>query len=164
MKSLVEPKKTPRLLILREGPDGGWAEAHLASSKKNTPAVVVFSWEGGWDHVSVSFRNRTPTWEEMCEIKKMFFHPEEACVQYHPAESEYVNNHTYCLHIWRSQREAMPVPPSWMVGSKQGQSLAQAIKQGLDELTAMEAGQLASDPGAAAASQEKRERLLEYGA
>lgn len=47
MKSLAELKKTPRLLILREGPDGGWAEAHLASSKKNAPAVVVFSWEDG---------------------------------------------------------------------------------------------------------------------
>ena len=84
MKSLAELKKTPRLLILREGPDGGWAEAHLASSKKNAPAVVVFSWEGGWDHVSVSFRNRTPTWEEMAEIKKLFFSPEEVCVEYHP--------------------------------------------------------------------------------
>ena len=163
MKSLAELKKTPRLLILREGPDGGWAEAHLASSKKNAPAVVVFSWEGGWDHVSVSFRNRTPTWEEMAEIKKLFFTPEEVCVEYHPPESEYVTNMPYCLHIWRPQGEELPTPPSWMVGSKQGQSLAQAIKQGLDELTAMEAGQLASAPGAAA-SQEKHERLMEYGA
>lgn len=161
MKTITEIKNTPRLLILREGPDGGWAEAHLASSKKNTPAMVVFSWGGGWDHVSVSFRNRTPTWEEMCEIKRMFFHPEEACFELHPVESEYVNNHPYCLHIWRSQQETMPLPPSWMVGSKQGQTLKQAIRQGLDELTAQDAGQLASDPGAQTAAQ--HERLMEYG-
>lgn len=162
MKTPDEIKRTPRLLILREGPDGGWAEAHLASSKKSTPAMVVFSWGGGWDHVSVSFRNRTPTWDEMCEIKRMFFRPDEICVEYHPAESEYVNNMPYCLHIWRPQREPIPTPPSWMVGSKQGQTLARAIKQGVDELTATDAGQLASDPGAAA--QEQRERQMEYGA
>lgn len=38
---------------------------------------VVASNGGGWEHVSVSpaSRNRTiaPTWEEMCEIKRMFF-------------------------------------------------------------------------------------------
>ena len=138
MKTPDEIKRTPRLLILREGPDGGW------------------------DHVSVSFRNRTPTWDEMCEIKRMFFRPDEICVEYHPAESEYVNNMPYCLHIWRPQREPIPTPPSWMVGSKQGQTLARAIKQGVDELTATDAGQLASDPGAAA--QEQRERQMEYGA
>lgn len=139
MKSLAEIKTTPRLMILREGSDGGWAEAHLASSKKSTPAMVVFSWGGGWDHVSVSFRNRTPTWDEMCEIKHMFFHPEEICVEYHPAESEYVNNMPYCLHIWRPQRESITIPPSWMVGSKQGESHTQAIKTALHELDAMEA-------------------------
>lgn len=89
----------------------------------------------------------------MCEIKRMFFYPEEACVEYHPAESEYVNNMPYCLHIWRPQREAIPTPPSWMVGSKRGQTLAQATKQGIAELAAMNAGQLVSDPGAAAQEQ-----------
>ena len=162
MKSIAEIKTTPRLLILREGSDGGWAEAHLASSKKNSPAMVVFSWGGGWDHVSVSFRNRVPTWDEMCEIKRMFFRPDEICVEYHPAESEYVNNMPYCLHIWRPQREPIPTPPSWMVGTKQGQTLAQATKQGIDELTDMDAGQLASDPGAAAT--QRREAILDFGA
>lgn len=170
MKSLAEIKSTPRLLILREGPDGGWAEAHLASSKKSTPAMVVFSWGGGWDHVSVSFRNRTPTWEEMCEIKKMFFHPEEVCVQYHPAESEYVNNYPYCLHIWRIQPKPNPViipvlqiptPPSWMVGAKQGQTMQQAIKQGIAEL-GEDAAAPATDPGAAIIKE--HERMSEYGA
>ena len=153
MKSIQEIIKTPRLQIVTVGEDGGMAYAHLISSKKSTPAAVVFSWGGGWDHVSASFRNRTPTWDEMCEIKRMFFYPEEACVEYHPAESEYVNNMPYCLHIWRPQREAIPTPPSWMVGSKRGQTLAQATKQGIAELAAMNAGQLVSDPGAAAQEQ-----------
>jgi hypothetical protein len=63
----------------------------------------------------------------MCEIKKIFFHPEEVCVEYHPAESEYVNMHPYCLHIWRYQQPGMPMPPAWMVGVKAGQSARDAV-------------------------------------
>lgn len=160
MKNIIQIKKTPRLIILREGADGGWAEAHLASSKKPRPAMVVFSWGGGWDHVSVSFSNRTPTWEEMCEIKRLFFHPEEVCVEYHPMESEYVNMHPYALHIWRPQKGTMPTPPAWMVGAKKGQTLSDAYREGEAALAAEGALALASDPGAAL----KAERALEYGA
>lgn len=121
MKTVNELLQVPRLHILMSAVDGGMAEAHLASTHKhNKPAKVVFSWGGGWDHVSVSFSNRCPTWEEMCEIKSMFFHPEEVCVQFHPAESEYVNNHPYCLHIWRCQNERQPTPPAIFVGVKEG--------------------------------------------
>lgn len=111
MKTINELLQVPRLMLLHTGVDGGVAEAHLVSSRKHRPAKVVFSWGGGWDHVSVSFTNRCPTWEEMCEIKGMFFRPDEVCVQFHPAESEYVNVHPYCLHIWRSQNEKQPTPP-----------------------------------------------------
>lgn len=66
---------------------------------------VIASNGGGWDHVSVTPCNRKrqtcPTWDEMCAIKDMFFEPEEGVVQYHPAKSQYVNNHPYCLHLWR---------------------------------------------------------------
>ncbi len=77
---------------------------------------VTASDGGGWDHVSVTPRSekrRTcPTWEEMCEIKDMFFEPEEAVVQYHPARSEYVNNHPLCLHLWRpNDGTVLPTPP-----------------------------------------------------
>lgn len=130
MKTLAEIKATPRLMILLISEDGGMAKAHLLASKKPRPASVVFSWGGGWDHVSVSFPNRCPTWEEMCEIKQMFFRPDEVCVQYHPAESEYVNTHPYCLHIWRLQKSGMPTPPSWMVGMKKGQTVADVYQQG----------------------------------
>lgn len=59
--------------------------------------------DGMWEHISVTPKNqkRCPTWDEMCAIKKMFFRPEEECVEFHPKESEYVNRSEYCLHIWR---------------------------------------------------------------
>lgn len=74
---------------------------------------------GGWEHVSVSPCNRKratpPTWAEMCEIKHMFFEDEEAVVQYHPPKSEYVNNHPYCLHLWRPTSQDIPTPPKIFV-------------------------------------------------
>lgn len=72
----------------------------------------------GWEHVSVSYPNRCPTWAEMCHVKDLFWDPEDAVMQLHPPESEYVNNHPYCLHLWRPVGQAIPTPPSWMVGIK----------------------------------------------
>lgn len=74
--------------------------------------VIAFSSEG-WEHVSVSLDNqkRYPTWKEMCAVKDMFFEPEEVVMQLHPAHSEYVNNHPYCLHLWRPLEREIPLPP-----------------------------------------------------
>ena len=117
-----------RIIPAGTGIDGGsgWVPG-LDRKKPNHYAAVVWSSGGGWDHVSVSWKTRCPTWEEMCEIKKIFFHPEEVCVEYHPAESEYVKMHPYCLHIWRYQQPGMPMPPAWMVGVKAGQSARDAV-------------------------------------
>lgn len=130
MKTINELKNTNRLYVSKEAADGGQAIAYLSSNKKNIPAAIVFSNGGGWDHVSASYYNRVPTWEEMCEIKNMFFHPEEVCVQYHPSESEYVNTFKYCLHIWRKQDDSIPAPPSWMIGAKKGQTIQDAFAEG----------------------------------
>lgn len=82
----------------------------------NERLSVIVGDEGycGWDHVSVSTKRRTPTWEEMCFIKSLFFEPEETVVQFHPAESEYVNVHPFCLHLWRHV-EGHKLPPRMMV-------------------------------------------------
>lgn len=52
-----------------------------------------------WVHVSASHKNRTPTWEKMCEVKRLFLGDRRA-LQIHPSEGEYVNLHPYCLHLW----------------------------------------------------------------
>lgn len=71
-----------------------------------------------WDHVSVSLNNRTPNWKEMCMVKDLFFSKDECVIQYHPSEKEYINNHPYCLHLWRPQKDIIPIPPSILVGIK----------------------------------------------
>jgi len=113
MKSIEQILKEKRVLIQRVGSDGGYAIAYLPGTKK--PFNIIFSFGGGWDHVSVSYVNRCPTWDEMCYIKNIFFDEEECVVQYHPPKSEYVNNHPYCLHMWKPQNQELPTPPKEFV-------------------------------------------------
>ncbi len=82
----------------------------------NKGLTVVASDGMGWDHVSVSRPDRCPTWDEMCAIKDLFFDPEEWVVQYHPAHSAYIEDHPYCLHLWRPQNAELPQPEQIMVG------------------------------------------------
>lgn len=77
---------------------------------------VIASDGEGWEHVSVSLRNRTPNWREMCFIKDLFWDEEDCVVQFHPPKSAYVNNHEHCLHLWRPIRAEVPQPPSILVG------------------------------------------------
>ena len=77
---------------------------------------VIASSEGEWEHVSVSRKDRCPTWDEMCKIKALFWDEEDCVVQYHPPKSDYVNNHPFCLHLFRPTTVEMPRPPSIMVG------------------------------------------------
>jgi hypothetical protein len=83
------------------------------------PRMTVIASDGmGWEHVSASLPNRCPTWDEMCHIKGIFWDDTDCVVQFHPPRSEYVNNHPYCLHLWRPTEAVIPMPPSLMVGIK----------------------------------------------
>lgn len=89
-----------------------------------------------WEHVSVSVgpigkeATRCPTWEEMCYIKNLFWGPDETVIQFHPPESEYVNNHQFCLHLWRHTKIEIPTPPSITVGVKNIMTKVDALKKG----------------------------------
>ncbi len=96
--------------------NNGIFEISLAHSQK---FMTIASDGLGWEHVSISRRDRCPTWQEMCQIKEMFWDDTDCVVQYHPAESEYVNQHPFCLHLWRQAGlQTMPMPPSILVGFK----------------------------------------------
>ena len=64
-----------------------------------------------WDHVSVSLMTRTPTWDEMCFVKELFFEDAECVVQFHPAKTDYVNLNENVLHLWRPADGVVRMPP-----------------------------------------------------
>lgn len=72
--------------------------------------------EKDWEHVSVSLPTRCPTWAEMCAVKDAFWDAEETVIQFHPPKSDYVNNHPYCLHLWKSKSSEVKRPPAVCVG------------------------------------------------
>lgn len=98
-------------------PDSIPASILTGNTKPYTLGIVV-SDGAGWDHVSVSLQSRCPTWQEMSFVKDLFFEPHEAAMQLHPPQSEYVNHHEYCLHIWRPHDKRIPLPPSEFVGPR----------------------------------------------
>lgn len=96
---------------------------------ENVDMSFIASWGGGWEHISVAPTKArlTPTWSQMCKIKDIFFYDEEAVIQIHPPESQKVNNRNNCLHLWRPTDEALPLPPSFMVGLRDGQTMDDLI-------------------------------------
>ena len=107
-------KSSGLLRILESGKDGFAA----LIERPVEPLRIIASWGGGWDHVSVSLKNRCPTWDEMALVKRVFFRADECVMQLHPPEANYVNHHPFCLHLWRPQNEKIPQPPSAFVGPK----------------------------------------------
>lgn len=71
----------------------------------------------GWEHVSVSTPRRPPNWQEMCFVKSLCWEPEECVIEFHPPESDYINNHSHCLHLWKPPFD-VPLPPAILVGIK----------------------------------------------
>lgn len=82
---------------------------------KHFPLRCIASNGMGWEHVSVSMDHRKPTWQEMCCIKELFWDADDCVIQYHPPESNYVNIHPNCLHLWRPVDQEIIMPPTMMV-------------------------------------------------
>lgn len=115
MKSIEEIKKTPNLFIEAEAENDGMG-GHYYDKYNNKNLNFIFSYQLGWEHLSVSMPNKTPSWEQMCMMKDIFWGEDEVCIEYHPRKEEYVNNHPHCLHIWKPRDVEMPTPPSILVG------------------------------------------------
>jgi hypothetical protein len=57
----------------------------------------------------------------MCEVKNIFWDPEDCVVQFHPPESQYVNYHPFTLHLWRKVGSGFETPPGYMIGPRDAQ-------------------------------------------
>lgn len=109
MKKIDEITNQTRVNVIQSGDDG----LAFCWNDGKWDYTVIASNGGGWDHVSVSCRNKriTPSWDVMCKIKDVCFGKDEVVLQYHPKESEYVNIKTNCLHMWKPQDVEIPTPP-----------------------------------------------------
>lgn len=91
----------------------------LLRNKGKARAFQLIASDGdGWEHVSVSLPDRCPTWAEMSYFKNLFWDDSDCVIQYHPPKEDYINNHPYCLHLWRNMVLEIARPPSIMVGIK----------------------------------------------
>ena len=86
---------------------GGWAgdgdcgSFVIPSPIDRAPLMVIASNDAGWDHVSVSRKNRCPNWAEMEHVARLFFRDDEAAMQLHVPAQEHINIHPNVLHWWR---------------------------------------------------------------
>ncbi len=148
MRTNEELQQMPNLMIANISEDGG--NGRMIFGKLD--ASVIWSIGAGWDHVSISpfKRHYIPTWDDMCKLKSTFFYPEETVLQYHPAESQYVNQLGNCLHLWRPQHYEIPLPPPILVGMQRGMSrseLDKAIKDAYEHPYALTSGMLLAGGG-----------------
>ena len=92
--------------------DGTCGVFEIPYPKTGVKLFCIASSSLGWDHVSVSLRNRCPNWPEMSFIKRTFFSPDEVVMQLHVAEKNHVNFSETCLHLWRpNDGKIIPLPP-----------------------------------------------------
>lgn len=100
-----------------ESPEPGWRLALICSDGSEHQERADWQWE----HVSVHAyrrdeKQRTPTWKEMCYVKRLCWDAEDVVMQLHPRESQYVNRHPHCLHLWRPLMASIPEPVAELVG------------------------------------------------
>ena len=60
-------------------------------------------------HVSLSFEDRDPTWDEIKAVRDAFYPPDVDVAQVLPRAGTYVNVHTHAFHLWE-------IPGEWGIG------------------------------------------------
>lgn len=107
------------------GSDASYGTSGLFEIPLEEGLAICIASDGGldpttsWEHVSIHMKvdgkDETPTWDEMCELKNIFWDEEDCVVQFHPPKSQYVNRHPHTLHLWRQSGSNFPTPPMIMV-------------------------------------------------
>lgn len=134
MKNKYEILDDRRVLKVYKDVDNGAVsklKLEVRSQKASDKCLVMMTCINGWEHLTVSHKNKIPSWECMNEMKEMFFNDDEECFQFHPKKENYINNNEYCLHIWRRTDGQMMTPPHILVGFRKGheeEDLQAAIK------------------------------------
>ena len=118
MKPLAELMAIRHCLHFDSDDGGAWVVRSPIDDKE---LRIIASWGDGWDHVSVSRRNKCPSWREMEYVKRLFFRQDETAMQLHVPPADHISHHPFCLHLWKPQAADIPRPPAWMVALPQKQ-------------------------------------------
>lgn len=112
MKPLKKIRRNSAIRILEATIHGGSGVIHLDNM---TCSVMWGADENGWEHVSISPypETVTPSWNDMCAVKDMFWEDDEAVLQIHPPKKKYVNLMQNCLHLWRPKAGIHGMNPEW---------------------------------------------------
>lgn len=95
----MNKKSIPGFSVITEKIDG-----YMYKSKSR--GLTIIQSEGieidghTWLHTSYSRKSRTPTYEDTKFIKDNFIGKDKKAIMIFPEESEHVNIHPYCLHLW----------------------------------------------------------------
>jgi len=95
--------------------DGSCGAFTMPSPVDGAIMAIIASTGEGWDHVSVSRKNRVPNWQEMEFVKRRFFRDEETAMQLHVPAADHISVHPNVLHLWRPQAVEIPLPPKAFV-------------------------------------------------
>lgn len=53
-----------------------------------------------WAHVSMSYADHLPSYDDLCDVKRLFLGPQSKAIQVFAPEAEHVNVHSFCLHLY----------------------------------------------------------------
>lgn len=110
MKKVDELSQDTRVQIISPWPNGCAGFLNLHTGKRRTFNFIASIDEApgmAMEHVSVGLSNdkrKLPTWDEMCEVKDIFWRDDEEVHQIHPPKAEYVHgvgDLQNVLHLWR---------------------------------------------------------------
>lgn len=65
-----------------------------------------------WVHISVTHKNRLPSWEELARIKSEFIGGDKEALHMIPKKDDHVNLHQRCMHLWSPQVVKTPALPN----------------------------------------------------
>lgn len=63
-----------------------------------------------WVHLSVSYPDRLPSWEELKKVKNEFLGEHVEAIHVLPKAADYVNLHPHCLHLWAPYEHSWAAP------------------------------------------------------
>lgn len=78
---------------------GGWQ--HQPTSLLVSAGVEDTEKWGPLLHVSLSYPDHDPTWEEIKLVRAAFFPPQIDAMILLPRASNYINIHPHCFHLWQ---------------------------------------------------------------